>query len=117
MPKSYRATLQSDRIRWHDTTHPDSEDEPVEVEVVVLDDLKREPAISRTPGVCGGDACFAEWRIPVWLVVDAWQMGWTDEEVLAAHPVLNPSHLAAAREYYGDHRQEIDRLITENAAA
>jgi uncharacterized protein (DUF433 family) len=51
------------------------------------------------------------------LVVEAWQMGWTDEEVLAAHPVLDREHLSAARDYYREHREEMDRCIAENAAA
>ena len=117
MPQTYRATLESDHIRWHDAAHPDSREKPVEVQVVVLDEPADEPLISHTPGVSGGDACFGRHRIPVWLVVEAWQMGWTDGEVLAAHPVLRPEHLAAARTYYSEHRQEIDRLLTENAAA
>ena len=117
MPQTYRATVEDDRIRWHDAAHPDSRAKPVEVQVVVLDDPADEPLIARTPGVSGGDACFGRLRIPVRLVVEAWQMGWTDDEVLAAHPVLSPAHLAAARAYYGEHRQEIDRLVTENAAA
>ncbi len=87
------------------------------MQVVVLDEPADEPLISRTPGVCGGDACFGRYRIPAWLVVEAWQMGWTDDEVLAAHPVLRPEHLAATRTYYREHRQEIDRLVVENAAA
>ncbi len=28
-----------------------------------------------------------------------------------------PEHLAAARAYYAEHRQEIDRLVAGNAAA
>jgi uncharacterized protein (DUF433 family) len=117
MPQIYRATLEHDQIRWHDATHPDSRSKPVEVQVVVLADDVDEPLIRSTPGVCGGDACFGRHRIPVWLVVEAWQMGWTDDEVLATHPVLRPAHLAAARAFYNEHREEIDRIITANANA
>ena len=117
MPKTYRATVEGDRLRWHEDAHPDSQVGPVEVQVVVFDPLLEEPTIVRTPGVCGGDACFGAYRIPVWLVVETWQMGWTDHEVLAAHPALRPEHLAAARVYYREHREEIDRLIADNAAA
>ena len=117
MPQSFRATVEDDRIHWHDASHPDSRSRPVEVQVVVIEDHGDNPLIVRTSGVSGGDACFGGFRIPVWLVVEAWHMGWTDEEVLAAHPVLRPEHLAAAREYYREHQQEIDRLIAEQAAA
>lgn len=117
MPKTYRATVEGDRLRWHDSIHPDSLSRPMEVQIVVLDPPSEEPLIVRTPGVCGGDPCFGAHRIPVWLVVEGWQMGWTDDEVLAAHPALRPEHLAAARTYYREHREEIDRLIADNAAA
>src|SRR6266446_9264914 len=103
MSQTYRATLEDDRIRWHDAAHPDSHAKPVEVQVVVLDNPANEPLITSTPGVCGGDACFGRQRIAVWFVVEAWQMGWNDDEVLAAHPVLGPEHLAAARTYYHEH--------------
>jgi uncharacterized protein (DUF433 family) len=117
MPKTYRATVEGDRVRWHDADHPDSRTTPMEVQLVVLDAPSGEPLIARTPGVSGGDACFGNSRIPVWLIVEAWQMGWSDDEVLAAHPVLRAEHLVAARDYYRVHREEIDRLIAEHAAA
>ena len=84
---------------------------------MVLDEPEADSPIVRTPGVCGGEPCFGSRRIPVRLVIEAWQMGWTDEEVLAAHPALADAHLSAAREYYRGHREEIDRLVAENAAA
>ena len=115
MPQTYRATLEGDHLRWHDAAHPDSREKPVEVQVMVLDHAADEPLISCTPEVSGGNACFDGHRIPVWLVVEAWQIGWSDDEVLAAHPVLRPEHLAAARTYYGEHRREIDRLVAERA--
>ena len=117
MSQTYRATVEGDRIHWHDAGHPDARVNPVEVQVVVLDHSTDEAPIARTPGVCGGEACFGAHRIPVWLVVEAWQMGWTDDEVLTAHPALRPGHLAAARSYYREHREEIDGLIAAHAAA
>ena len=117
MSQTYRATVEDDRIRWHEGAHPDSRAKPIEVRVLVLDEPEADSPIVHTPGVCGGEPCFGSRRIPVRLVIEAWQMGWTDEEVLAAHPALADAHLSAAREYYRGHREEIDRLIAENAAA
>lgn len=117
MSHIYRATVEDDRIRWHEASHPDSRRHPVEVQVVVLSEPAEQPLIVATSGVSGGEACFGSTRIPVRLVVEAWQMGCTDDEILAAHPTLRPAHLAAARVHYRAHRAELDRLIAENAAA
>jgi uncharacterized protein (DUF433 family) len=35
--------------------------------------------IERTPGVCGGDACIAGTRIPVWVLEGFRRLGWTEE--------------------------------------
>ena len=117
MPHTYRATLEDDRIRWHDAEHPDSRHTPVEVQVVVLDSPAEDSLIVRTPGVCGGDACFAGTRIPVWIVVDAWAVGWDDARQLRARPTLSQEHLDAARRYYAAHREEIDSAIADNETA
>lgn len=117
MPQTYRATLEDDRIRWHDAEHPDSRRSPVEVQVVVLDQPGEDSLIVSTPGVCGGDACFAGTRIPVWIVVDAWAAGWDDARQLRARPTLRQEHLDAARCYYAAHREEIDSAIADNETA
>ncbi len=118
----FHATLEGDHVQWTEGERPDPALGSVPVTVLVHPpsvqrESAGEPCIRRTPEVCGGDACFGPCRIPVWLVVEGWQQGWCDEEVLAAHPVLRREHLAAAREYYGANRQEIDSRIAENAAA
>ncbi len=38
--------------------------------------------IAKTPGVCGGDACIAGTRIPVWVLVDYRRLGTSDSELL-----------------------------------
>ena len=117
MPQTYRATVEDDRIRWHDAEHPDSRRSPVEVQVVVLDPPGEDSLIVSTPGVCGGDACFAGTRIPVWIVVDGWAAGWDDARQLRARLTLRPEHLAAARRYYAAHREEIASAIADNDSA
>ena len=42
--------------------------------------------IERTPGVCGGDACIAGTRIPVWVLEGFRRLGWTDATILASYP-------------------------------
>lgn len=113
----YHGILDGDRMHWDEGEQPDRALGAVPVSVVVDgDSANSAPLIQCRPGVCGGDACFGPYRIPVWLVVDAWHKGWTDDEVLAAHPMLRSVHLAAAREYYATHREEIDHAIAENDA-
>ena len=114
----YHGTLDGDRVQWDEGEQPDRALGTVPLTVVI--DREPDPAaplIQSRPGVSGGDACFGAYRIPVWLIVEAWQQGWTDDEVLTAHPILRPAHLAAARRYYEAHREEIDRAIAENHAA
>lgn len=117
MPQIYRATLEDDRIPWHDAEHPDSRRKSLEVHVVVLDEPGEDSLIERTPGVCGGDACFAGTRIPVWMGVDAWAGGWDDARQLRARPTLRQDHLDAAHRYYAAHCEEIDSTIADNDTA
>jgi len=67
--------------------------------------------IHKTPDVCGGDACIRDTRIMVWLLVALKHEGLADEEILADYPGLTAEDLAAAWQYYGQHRDEIDDAI------
>ena len=73
--------------------------------------------VTKTPGVCGGVACLAQTRMPVWTLVDARRSGYTDDDLRAAYPFLTEQQFAAAFEYAAAHPSEIDREIAENAAA
>lgn len=46
------------------------------------------PGIEKTPGVCGGDACIAGTRIPVWSLVNSRKLGMADGQLLDAYPTL-----------------------------
>jgi len=70
--------------------------------------------IAKKPGVCGGRACIHGHRIPVWGLVRFRQLDMSDAEILEAYPSLDAADLEAAWEYYGLHRDEIDRDIREN---
>ncbi len=72
------------------------------------------PGIEKTPGVCGGVACVAHTRIPVWLLVGYKQLGATDAVLLDAYPTLDAENLSHAWAYYRFHREEIDQQIVEN---
>ena len=42
--------------------------------------------IQNTPGVCGGDACIRQTRIPVWVLVNARGLGISEAELLEDYP-------------------------------
>ncbi|MBI2929537.1 MAG: DUF433 domain-containing protein [Verrucomicrobia bacterium] len=75
------------------------------------------PGIEKTPGVCGGSACVAGTRIPVWGLEEARRLGATEAELLVSYPTLRAEDLANAWAYVRAHRQEIDGDIRENAEA
>jgi uncharacterized protein (DUF433 family) len=70
--------------------------------------------ITKTPGVCGGDACVEGHRIPVWSLVRLRQLVADDAKVLKAFPTITAADLDAAWEYNDAHREEIERNIREN---
>lgn len=74
-------------------------------------DTRTSPLISRTPGVCGGEACVRDTRIPVWLLVRYRQLGADDATLLRQYPGLSVDDLAAAWEYSAAHRTEIETAI------
>jgi uncharacterized protein (DUF433 family) len=73
--------------------------------------------ISKTPGVCGGDACIRNTRIAVWGLVERRHLGASESEMLDDIPGLTREDLEAAWEYFDQHRAEIDRAIHENEEA
>jgi uncharacterized protein (DUF433 family) len=70
--------------------------------------------ITKTPGVCGGDACIRGTRIPVWTLANYRRRGGSDADILRAYPSLTPPDLEAAWEYAAAHADEIDRAVREN---
>jgi uncharacterized protein (DUF433 family) len=73
--------------------------------------------IEITPGVCGGKPRIAGHRIRVQDVV-VWheQMKMTAEEIARTYPTISLADVDAALAYYRDHRAEIHRQMTEEAA-
>ncbi|MDZ7703607.1 MAG: DUF433 domain-containing protein [Trueperaceae bacterium] len=70
--------------------------------------------IEQTEGVCGGDACIAGTRIPVWLIEEFRRAGASDAEILQAYPSLSAEDVVAAKAYVGLNPEDIDRQIRAN---
>ncbi|OZH51846.1 hypothetical protein AFK68_28205 [Hydrocoleum sp. CS-953] len=70
--------------------------------------------IEKTPGVCGGDACIAGTRIPVWVLVNARRLGVSESELLQDYPSLQAGDLVNAWTYAEVYSQDIESAIREN---
>ena len=75
------------------------------------------PGIESTPNVCGGEPCIVRTRIPVWILVQARNLGMCEAAILESYPTLRAEDLVNAWAYYRSHHQEIDQQIIENEAA
>ncbi len=75
------------------------------------------PQIRKTPGVCGGDACVRNTRIPVWLLVLARVHGQSDRQLLSDYPGLTVVDLDACWSYYREFPVEIEQAIWLNDTA
>lgn len=73
--------------------------------------------IEKTPGVCGGDACIAGTRIPVWVLVEARRVGYTEADLLENYPTIAAADLVNAWAYADVYPEEIEQAIRENEAA
>lgn len=75
------------------------------------------PGVDTTPGVCGGEACIARTRIPIWLLVRARRLGVSEAALLDAYPALRAEDLVNAWAYAQLHAADIDALIDAHEAA
>jgi uncharacterized protein (DUF433 family) len=75
------------------------------------------PGIESTPGVSGGEACIVRTRVPVWVLVQARQLGLSESDLLRSYPTLRAEDLANAWAYARLHRDEIEKQIRENETA
>ncbi len=68
----------------------------------------------------GGEAARLE-RLPrvrvAQIVADHLGYGWSAEEILRQHPIIEPAEVHAALAYYYDHRAEIDAELAAELAA
>src|SRR5262249_62076483 len=70
--------------------------------------------ITRTPGICGGDACVHGTRIMVSLLISARRQGQSDADLLAGYPTLTAAGLDAAWDYYRRNPVKIEQAIWLN---
>jgi uncharacterized protein (DUF433 family) len=75
------------------------------------------PGIESNPNVCGGEPCIVRTRIPVWLLVQARQLGSGEADLLQAYPTLRAEDLTNAWAYARAHQQEIEQQIRGNETA
>ncbi len=72
------------------------------------------PGIEKTPGVCGGSACLANTRMPVWLLAQARRGGVSEADLLLDYPALRAEDLVNAWAYVSTHQAEIEEDIRQN---
>lgn len=87
------------------------------LQLLAIDIADVSPGIDSIPGVCGGSACIAKTRIPVWLLEDLRRQGLSEAGLLDAYPSLRAQDLVNAWNYVRRHREEIEREIRENEEA
>jgi uncharacterized protein (DUF433 family) len=75
------------------------------------------PGIESIPGVSGGEPCIVRTRIPVWILVQARNLGMSEAELLQSYPTLRAEDLTNAWAYYRSHKDEIEHQILDNEAA
>jgi len=73
--------------------------------------------IEKTPNVCGGDACIAGTRIPVWVLVNARQLEIEESQLLYDYPTISAADLANAWAYAAAFPDEIETAIRKNEEA
>lgn len=73
--------------------------------------------IEKTLGVCGGEAGIAKTRIPIWVLVEARRLGYSDADLLTSYPTITATDLANAWAYAEFHPNEIELAIERNEVA
>jgi uncharacterized protein (DUF433 family) len=73
--------------------------------------------ITKTEGVCGGEACIAGTRIPVWLLVESHRQGIHEAQILDDYPHMSAADLVNAWAYAEAYPEEIAAAIKQNEAA
>jgi uncharacterized protein (DUF433 family) len=74
----------------------------------------RGKGITKTPGVCGGEACIAGTRIAVWLLVEAQQIGISEAQLLQDYSHITAADLVNAWIYADAYPEEIALAIRAN---
>lgn len=75
------------------------------------------PSVDSSPDVCGNEPRIVRTRIPIWVLVQARQLGASESDLLRAYPTLRAEDLANAWAYHRSHKEEIEKQIRENEEA
>src|SRR5690242_7326692 len=75
------------------------------------------PGIESRPEINGGEPCIVRTRIPVWVLVQARQLGASEADLLRDYPALRAEDLTSAWGYARAHRDEIAQQIAEHDAS
>ena len=75
------------------------------------------PGIESTSGVSGGEPRIVRTRIPVWLLVQARNLGTSEADLLRAYPTLRAEDLTNAWAFARAYHAEIDQQIHANETA
>ena len=75
------------------------------------------PGIDSNIAVSGGESCIVRTRIPVWVLVQARQLGTSEADLLRSYPSLRAEDLANAWAFFRSHKEEIEQQIRENEEA
>jgi len=73
--------------------------------------------ITKTPGVCGGEACITGTRIAVWLLVEARRIGIPEAQLLQDYPYISAADLVNAWVYADAYPEEIEAVLRANEVA
>ena len=73
--------------------------------------------ITKTPGVCGGDACIRGTRITVWGLAAWRKLGLSNPAIMEHVQGLTEHDLEAAWQYAAAHPEEIEEAIRLNEEA
>lgn len=68
-------------------------------------------SITKTPGVCGGQARIRNTRIEVWVIVSLVKKKASYEEILRNYPDLTSEDIDNALRYYQENQDEIDGIL------
>src|SRR5215211_6632205 len=74
------------------------------------------PGIESRPDINGGEPRIVRTRIPVWVLVQARQLGASEADLLRDYPALRAEDLTSAWAYARAHRHEIAQQIAEHEA-
>jgi uncharacterized protein (DUF433 family) len=87
------------------------------IQTLMLTLGKDSRGITKTPGVCGGTACIANSRIPIWSLIEARTLGYSEADLLTSYPKLTAADLTQAWIYAATHPEAIATAIQINEAA